>query len=55
METRAHLIDGHIYENFIIMPNEHVRCDRNDHSNGDEWGKKSSLVGSTVNAVFHFG
>ena len=55
METHApvHLIDGHIYDNFIIMPNEQVRCDRNNNSNGDEWVKKSSSVGSVT--VLHFG
>ena len=56
MEAHApvHLTDGHMYENFIIMPNEHIRCDRNDHSNGDEWEKKSSSVGSS-NTVLNFG
>lgn len=31
---------------FTTLTNTHIRCDRNEDSNGHEWEKKSSSVGS---------
>ena len=44
--SAVHLVTGRNYNNFAILRNEHNNCDRNPPSNGEEWEKKSSSVGS---------
>ena len=40
--------DDHVYSEFSIQTNSHIRCDKNPKSNGEQWEKKSSSVGSNA-------
>ncbi len=36
----------HLYQDFSIRTNEHIRCYQNANSDGEMWEKKSSSIGS---------